>query len=346
MGHSSRFRRACLACVLLLSVACGAPRPAVETSTPLPVSPVAPSPAATVAPATSTPVPMPPTLTVAVLPAGPTFTPQPSPAAVTSTPSPLAPGPSPTASQPAFRIAYFTVAPTNTLAAGDPLSIAWDASGEQASLCFIAAPGPTGCRDVPLTGSTTVTVTEEMLTDTGVGLRVSAGGAFTWSIVDLQFECGARDWFFENHPTHCPQEAPTSAHAAAQYFEHGTMVWTETPDRFYVFFVEGNEYVFADAPYDFVTAEPVNATPPPGYYEPVSGFGKVWRGELRAFETVDVRGRLGWATAPEFAFDTVQQCDRHGRLWSCYLRGPDGGVLWLHPDSSAQVRFLWERLKP
>jgi hypothetical protein len=27
---------------------------------------------------------------------------------------------------------------------------------------------------------------------------------------------------------------------------------------------------------------------------------------------------------------------------SCFLRGPRGEILDLHPDSTAQVRFLWE----
>jgi len=224
--------------------------------------------------------------------------------------------------------------------------MSWEGIGQQASLCFIAVPGPSGCQDVPLKGSTTVTVTADMLTNTGVGLRVTSGDTFVWSIVDLQFDCGARDWWFENHPKHCPQQAPVPSHAAGQSFEHGFMIWTETPDTFYVFFNEGQEFLFAGAPYDLVTPSVVAVTPPAGYYEPVSGFGKVWHHELAAFAGVDFFRLLGWATAPEFAFDTVKQCDSYGRLWSCYLRDADGGVLWLRPDSTAQVRLLWERLEP
>jgi hypothetical protein len=58
-----------------------------------------------------------------------------------------------------------------------------------------------------------------------------------------------------------------------------------------------------------------------------------------------VRQRLGWATGPELAFETAYQCElatAYYRLWSCYLLGPGGKVLYLRPDSSAQVRFLWE----
>ncbi len=128
------------------------------------------------------------------------------------------------------------------------------------------------------------------------------------------------------------------------------MIWTATPDRFYVFFDKGQEsawqeFIWWEAPYRFLTPEPADATPPPGYDVPVSGFGRVWRGELGGWESYDVRRRLGWATAPEFGFDSVYQCALidHPHLWDCYLRVPDGGVLWLHPDSSAMVRYLWER---
>ena len=187
---------------------------------------------------------------------------------------------------------------------------------------------------------------EKMLVYDGFGLRVTAAQSITWSVVSIYLQCqGLRDWFFDNPPAKCPAEEPIYSSAAAQYFEHGFMIWTEQPDKFYIFFddIFFNDvrvFTFIEAPYTFKTGEPVNEKPPPGYYEPVSGFGKIWRGEV-----VDgVRQRLGWATGSEFGFDTAYQCETpaHPGLWSCYLRGPNGEVLQLHPDSSAQVRFLWE----
>ena len=61
-------------------------------------------------------------------------------------------------------------------------------------------------------------------------------------------------------------------------------------------------------------------------------------------DSAKARQRLGWATAPEFGFDTAYQCATraHPRSWSCYLRGPSGELLHLHPDSTAQVRLLWQ----
>jgi hypothetical protein len=255
----------------------------------------------------------------------------------------------PTPATTAPSIIFFTVAPTTTLTVGDNVTMAWEALGEEASLCFIDGTGPTGCEDVPLKGSQALTVTEEILSHVGVGLRASAGGSFTWSISDLHFQCPEKPWFFENPPSRCAEEPATYSRAAAQYFEHGFMVWTEKPDRFYVFFDKGQdsqwqEFIWWEAPYPFLTPQLADATPPPGLYVPDSGFGRIWRGELPS-GTIDVRERLGWASGPEFAFDTAYQCEMpsHPQLWSCYFRDPDGAVLHLHPDSSAQVRFLWER---
>ena len=88
----------------------------------------------------------------------------------------------------------------------------------------------------------------------------------------------------------------------------------------------------------------VGEAPPQGLYEPVSGFGLVWRGEVEWPALGDARQRLGWATEPEFGYDTAHQCETraHPRSWTCYLRAPGGEVLRLYPDSTAQARTLWQ----
>lgn len=260
-------------------------------------------------------------------------------------PSVSTPAPSPPAANLAVpQITLFTVTPTNALTIGDTISLTWQAQGERAEICFISGQ-PIRCQAATLTGGRAITVEETMLTQAidGVGLRVTASEVFTWSIVPLDFQCRGSGWFFANPPATCPATEPVYAPAAAQYFEHGFMIWTEQPDRFYVFYEEGQEFVWTEAPYTFKTPEPVGpATPPPGAYEPKSGFGQVWRGEIAGLD--NIRQRLGWATGPEFSFEAAYQCaltTAYYHLWSCYLRGPAGQVLWLHPDSTAQARFLW-----
>ena len=125
------------------------------------------------------------------------------------------------------------------------------------------------------------------------------------------------------------------------------MVWVEAWDTFYVFYSGAPQtFQMLAAPYNFKpgasAANRVGETPPRGQLEPVSGFGQIWRGEMIGID--GARQRLGWATAAEFSFDTTYQCEATGasRLWSCYLRGPRGKVLWLSPDSTANVNLVWE----
>jgi hypothetical protein len=80
-------------------------------------------------------------------------------------------------------------------------------------------------------------------------------------------------------------------------------------------------------------------SPPPGLFEPVSGFGLVWRGEVTG--TDDLSALLGWAIEPEFGFDTAYQCKMScDSYWDCYLKGPEGELFhfyWL-----LHVGHFWE----
>jgi hypothetical protein len=307
-----------------------------------PASPVPtmPSPAAT-----ATPVPTQPS------PAA-TATPVPTKASPPATATPQEPAATPTAARPLVR--FFRVTPTTTFNLGDGLTMTWEAVGQKADLCPISGPGPieARCQDVPLTGSTRFVTDEEAMTYTGLGLRVTAGGTSTWSLVDVHLQCqNLRPWFFADPPQRCPADLVQESYAAGQYFERGLMIWVENPDSFYVFYRGEDEWGFQVL--DWIPdirpkpgASPdhrVGEQPPAGLYEPVSGFGMVWRGEIEGVRA-DVRQRLGWATEPETGFDTAYQCETifYPGLWDCFLRGPRGEILYLRPDSTAQVRWLWE----
>jgi hypothetical protein len=56
---------------------------------------------------------------------------------------------------------------------------------------------------------------------------------------------------------------------------------------------------------------------------------------------------VGWALEKEFALNVNYQCEMpaHPRLWTCYLQVMDKQVVRFHPDSTAQVRVLWEVYK-
>jgi hypothetical protein len=88
----------------------------------------------------------------------------------------------------------------------------------------------------------------------------------------------------------CQQATETAIQIAAeQHFLGGYMFWRGDTHDIVVFMADGTWRPFADT---WTEAEPVPAplTPPAGYYEPVRGFGKVWRSDA------DLHQRLSWAT--------------------------------------------------
>ena len=110
---------------------------------------------------------------------------------------------------------------------------------------------------------------------------------------------------------------------------------------FYMFLDDGR-YWIVRAPYTFQPAPPMNEAPPPGRYEPVSGFGRLWRGELAGLGpapmTEPPHMLLGWAVEPEHPYSTEYQC--HGGAvyheQRCYLRGPGGEAMWFGPAGSGR----------
>ncbi|MEQ8674091.1 MAG: hypothetical protein RLP44_27680 [Aggregatilineales bacterium] len=110
----------------------------------------------------------------------------------------------------------------------------------------------------------------------------------------------------------CPVGSPPvtlNVASAVQTFERGIMIWVETaPGAIYVFYNTGTFQRFDDT-YNAST-DPVSGgeTPPNGLFEPVRGFGKVWR----TFN--GVRDGLGWATGQESGTSAVIQDFLQGRM--------------------------------
>lgn len=98
----------------------------------------------------------------------------------------------------------------------------------------------------------------------------------------------------------CPLATMTELQAsAAQAFERGSMLWVSgppgVPGTIYAVYNIGVYQTYTDTYIAGIDPDSGGEIPPPGLFEPVRGFGKVWR-------TVgDVRSNLGWATTPESA---------------------------------------------
>jgi len=101
----------------------------------------------------------------------------------------------------------------------------------------------------------------------------------------------------------CPNQAGQQRQIAEQPFERGWMVWVADlgggSGKIYVIFQDQQKkskpVVWLFYPDSWKEGDPVSGgeTPPSGLYEPVRGFGKVWR------EQPNVRNTIGWAKAPE-----------------------------------------------
>jgi hypothetical protein len=240
---------------------------------------------------------------------------------------------------------------------GDSVHLEWEATGEKAELCLLNCFGPTGCQEVPLSGEETYISDEHSPSYNGFFLRASVGGESGASHVTVRFRCeNLRTWFFDPAPSTCPAGEPTYSYAAGQYFERGLMIWVEETDEFYVFDSQpdeaGRRYFHRTGGLELKPGASqdnrVGEEPPPGLHEPVSGFGLIWRGEAEWPEVGNVRERLGWATEPEFGFDTAHQYETLAcpRSWAAYMRAPRAEILRLSPASTVGLRYTWVQVQP
>jgi hypothetical protein len=154
--------------------------------------------------------------------------------------------------------------------------------------------------------------------------------------VPVEWDC-ALDYFFTPAPRRCPLEAATTSQAVEQRFEHGRMVWFGADSTIYVFYDNGQYQRFADTWTSGMPESDPEIVPPDGLYQPVRGFGKVWR------EQSGVRDGLGWALAPEQAFESARQAEHHEGSSSGapqYLRILDGRVIQLGMQVSGSWQFM------
>jgi hypothetical protein len=262
-------------------------------------------------------------------------------------PSPSSETPTPTAASLVPEILSFQVVPRE-VQPGDTVTLTWEARGDQATLCPSARYvlfTSEDCQQVPVTGSTTFVIPQEAAGFQTISfllqVETPARPDRATAEVSVLFRCD-RAWFFSDvaQAGVCPQE-PTRSSAAAQYFEHGTMIWLEQPGRYFI--LEDTQLhagedrkrldVISD-PLEIIRDTSSDFNPPPGRFAPQSGFGLVWRGDVTA--SPGYRQRLGWALEPEIGYQAAFQCDdarpSGGRSWqTCYLEGPDGSAFVLHP---------------
>jgi hypothetical protein len=119
-----------------------------------------------------------------------------------------------------------------------------------------------------------------------------------------------------DNPECCPSPEAVrgpriSFRGADQAFEHGRMIWRSDNQRIYVIYAD-NTWTDHEATFNpDVDPTSTGLETPEGLYEPVLGFGKVWR------EQPGVRDKLGWAIEEEHAYQGASQRFSWGqKLWA------------------------------
>jgi len=153
-------------------------------------------------------------------------------------------------------------------------------------------------------------------------LRATSGPQTTEASLQVTFVC-QEAWFFANSSEYCPTMPPTYTKMVVQHFERGLMIWSEWNDQILVFHGtnSGTLEVMTNTWESGMPASDPAIVPPPGYYQPVRGFGKLWR------ENPAVRERLGWATEAEV---TISQAAEQNAFF-----GDPNGTVYLKVESNA-----------
>ena len=108
-------------------------------------------------------------------------------------------------------------------------------------------------------------------------------------------------YFFLPSPDTCPKDFPRASAAAEQPFEGGTMIWLGSEDLIVILFEDQSWRSIEDTWEERQQESDPSIEAPTDRYQPIRGFGKVWR------EEDGLRRQLGWALSPELGFDTVLQ---------------------------------------
>jgi len=260
----------------------------------------------------------------------PTLVPPPSKVTLPSTHVPS----SPTVSPPA--ILSFTVEPTE-INPGESVTLTWATTGTvRTSLRRMTALGGSFEIDVPFSGSRVVESEEATRHWNSYELTTyNSAGITTTRSLTVRIHC-ATSFFFTTTSLFCPNEPAQSSWAAEQVFEGGRMLWLEQgslvdaqykgQSLIFVLYTSGNSWELYVA--TWTPTEPdsdPSIVPPQGLYQPIRGFGKIWRNNPQ------IQKRLGWALVNERGFETLYQ-RVSGIDWDnqChYLSTVDGRVISL-----------------
>jgi len=131
-------------------------------------------------------------------------------------------------------------------------------------------------------------------------------------------------------PTLDPRPTATTGQiqVAEQVFEHGRMFWIQPREQIWILFDDGQGKgvwsVYEDTFQDGEPESDPSIVPPADKYQPLRGFGKLWR------ETPDIMNRLGFGVTPEFGYVSNYEYHPGGQLNSSGIweAGPGYHILF------------------
>jgi len=242
-----------------------------------------------------------------------------------------APTPSPTPSEGPV-IAYFRANVTEA-DPGDAITLEWQSSGgNQATLYHLMNNGSLdGWWEVEPSGSMDYVIPAESRNWEGFVLFVlDDQDRVAQATLQVTLRC-PDTWFFSPAPDECPSSPPILTDGGEQHFEHGLMLWIKAEDEIWVLFDDGAQPAWNSLMDVWDESKPESdpsIVPPVGLYQPVRGFGLVWR------EEPGVRDRLGWAVDREVGYPTAIQRTSWYKYNATYVKALDGGVWELGPERS------------
>jgi hypothetical protein len=216
---------------------------------------------------------------------------------------------------------------------GDAVTLEWQTRGASRGAIYHLFGGQLSTFwDVPASGTMTYTIPGTMRNSDSLMLfAIDDAGRNTSAVLVITLRC-PDTWFFSPPPPECAGGPALTGLAAQESFEHGTMLWLGSEARIYVLFDDGRQpawAAYADEWNPGVPESDPTIVPPAALYQPVRGFGLVWRTQP------GLRDRLGWATGEEAGYTGALQ--RTGRIKYnlTYLGALDSGVWELGPEGSA-----------
>jgi hypothetical protein len=126
----------------------------------------------------------------------------------------------------------------------------------------------------------------------------------------------------------CAIEAGVETLVAFQPFERGMMFWRQDKREIYVLHNDATWAAYEDTWDPNQPDRDPNLAPPGQLYQPIHGFGQVWREHLGG-----AAAKIGWATTAEYSYHTTIQAFANGLL----LKGEREALYLLYDDGTWQV---------